>query len=86
MRLLARKQVSYSWPSDWTVPVIVVMIIGLAVNRGDIPIELVDSWLTMKTMEVVVSVMTKWSNWLSVNGIIICLIDNSGSNRKDSNP
>jgi len=30
------------------------MIIGRALNRGDIPIELGDSWLTKKTMEVVV--------------------------------
>lgn len=37
------------------------MIIGLALNRGDIPIELGDSWLTNKTMEVVVLVKTKWS-------------------------
>ena len=58
------------------------MIIGLAMNRGDIPIELGDSWLTNKTMEVVVLVKTKWSTvsilWIGVFGIPFCPINNSG--------
>jgi hypothetical protein len=44
------------------------------VNRGDIPIELGDSWLTKKTMEVVVliTMMTKWSTVsIGVYGIFI---------------
>lgn len=43
-------------------------------NRGDIPIELGDSWLTKKTMEVVVliTMMTKWSTVsIGVYGIFI---------------
>lgn len=47
------------------------MIIGLALNRGDIPIELGDSWLTNKTMKVVVLVKTKQSTvTIIISGIL----------------